>query len=63
MAGTVDKVKGTLKEAVGKMAGNDRLEAEGKADQAKGHAKDMAQTVSDTVKGVGDSLKREGDRH
>ncbi len=59
MAGETDKVKGSVKENVGKATGNDRMEAEGKADKAKGEAKDAAHKVKDSVKGVSDSLKKD----
>ena len=42
MAGTMDKVKGAVKDAVGSATGNTRMQAEGKMDKAKGHAEDMA---------------------
>jgi uncharacterized protein YjbJ (UPF0337 family) len=44
MAGTMDKIKGTVKEGVGKMTGDAKTEAEGKSDRAKGHLKNAAQT-------------------
>jgi uncharacterized protein YjbJ (UPF0337 family) len=59
MAGTTDKVKGSIKEAAGKATGDRRTEAEGKTDQTKGEAKDAARDVKETAKGVRDSL--EGD--
>lgn len=34
--GTFDKAKGNVKEAIGKAVGNERLQAEGKADQVSG---------------------------
>ena len=46
MAGTMDKVKGAVKDAVGSATGNTRMQAEGKMDKAKGHAEDMADRVS-----------------
>jgi uncharacterized protein YjbJ (UPF0337 family) len=58
MAGTMDKVKGTVKETVGSVTGDKRTEAEGKTDKVKGDAKDLGQDVKESVKGVGDSLKR-----
>ena len=65
MAGTMDKIKGSVKDAVGSATGNTRLQAEGKTDKAKGHAKDIADRVSkgvdkvsDAAKGVKDSLKK-----
>jgi uncharacterized protein YjbJ (UPF0337 family) len=58
MSGTTDKIKGTVKEAVGKVTGNERLEAEGQTDQVKGEAKNVARDVQDAAKGVADSLKK-----
>ncbi len=64
MAGTMDKVKGSVKDALGRATGNTRLQAEGKMDKAKGKAEDLAenisrgaQKVSHAAKGVKDSLK------
>ncbi len=59
MAGTTDKVKGSVKEAAGKMTGDKRTEAEGKTDQAKGDVKDAARGTKESAKGVQDSLKKE----
>ena len=65
MAGTMDKLKGSVKDAVGSATGNTRLRAEGKTDKAKGHAEDMAERVSKgadqvsaAAKGVKDSLRK-----
>lgn len=58
MSGTTDKIKGNVKEAVGKVTGDKSLEAEGKVDQAKGAAKNAARDVGDAVKGAGDSLSK-----
>lgn len=49
---TADKVKGKIKEAAGKVTGNERLEAEGKADQAAGDVKQAGEKAKDTVKDV-----------
>lgn len=46
----MDKVKGHVKEAAGKLTDNERLEAEGKLDQAKGQAKDAAEQAKGAVK-------------
>ena len=62
MAGTTDKVKGSIKEAAGKLTGDRRTEAEGKTDRTKGKAKDAARDVKETAKGVRDSLKGDGTR-
>jgi uncharacterized protein YjbJ (UPF0337 family) len=57
MSGTMDKAKGSVKETAGKVAGDKRLEAEGKMDKAKGHAKEAAHDVKEAAKGARDSLK------
>lgn len=57
MEGKKDKVVGTIKEKAGKLTGNDRLEAEGQTQKIKGHIKDAAESIDDTVKGVQDGLK------
>ena len=58
MAGEKEKVKGSLKEAAGKVTGDRRTEAEGKTDRAKGEAKDAAHHAKEGAKGVRDSLKK-----
>ena len=58
-SGTVDKAKGVVKEAVGKATGDKRTEAEGKTDQAKGRVKNATDDVSETAKGVKDSISKE----
>ena len=58
MAGTKDKIKGSVKETVGKATGDRRTEAEGKTDKAKGHVKDAADDVKESAKGVRDSLRK-----
>ncbi|QKW17682.1 CsbD family protein [Kitasatospora sp. NA04385] len=45
-----DKIKGTAKETAGKIVGNERLEAEGKADKAKGDLKQAGEHVKDAFK-------------
>ena len=47
---TVEKVVGQGKEAVGKATDNDKLVAEGKADQAKAAVKKGVEDVKDTFK-------------
>lgn len=48
-----NKIAGNVKEAIGKVTNNDRLEAEGEAQQAKGTAQD----VKGSVKGaLGDDI-------
>jgi uncharacterized protein YjbJ (UPF0337 family) len=55
-------VKGAIKEAIGKVTGDRRTEAEGKTDHAKGEVKDTAHDTKNTVRGVGDSLTNTDDR-
>jgi uncharacterized protein YjbJ (UPF0337 family) len=59
MAGEKDKAQGSIKEGVGEMTGNERLKNEGRADKAKGSAKDAAHQVEEGAKGVRDSLKKD----
>jgi uncharacterized protein YjbJ (UPF0337 family) len=47
LRGAVNKVKGAVKEAVGKVTGNKKMQAEGKLDRAKG-----------TVQNAGDAKDR-----
>ncbi|WP_371494101.1 CsbD family protein [Kitasatospora sp. NBC_00374] len=47
-----DKLKGKAKETAGRAVGNERLEAEGRADQAKGDAKQAGEKLKDTAKDV-----------
>lgn len=48
--GAADKVSGATKEAVGKMTGNKKLEAEGKLDKAKGEARDTLGDAKDAAR-------------
>ena len=53
VAAAANKVTGNVKEAIGDATDNDRLEAEGQAQQAKGTAQD----VKGSVKGaLGDDI-------
>jgi uncharacterized protein YjbJ (UPF0337 family) len=56
-SGTADKVKGAVKDTVGKVTGDRRTEAEGKTDKVKGDAKNATDNVTEGAKGVRDSLK------
>ena len=62
--GNVDKIKnkaeelkGQGKEAVGRATGNERLEAEGNADQSSAKAKQAGENVKDTAHDVKESAK------
>ncbi|WP_328472934.1 CsbD family protein [Streptomyces sp. NBC_00448] len=48
----VDQIKGRAKETVGHAVGNERLEAEGRGDQAKGDARQSVEKAKDAVKDV-----------
>jgi uncharacterized protein YjbJ (UPF0337 family) len=47
----IDKAKGRVKEATGALTGNRRLKNEGRADHAKGSAKNTVDKVADTLTG------------
>lgn len=48
---TAEELKGKAKEAVGDMTDNERLEAEGQADQTKAHLKKAGDNVKDAFTG------------
>ncbi len=58
LKGAADKLKGAVKEAAGKVTGNDRLVAEGKADKAEGAARQSVGDVKDAGRKVADAVKR-----
>ena len=45
------KVKGQLKEAAGRATGDERLEAEGRADKTKANLKQAGEKVKDAFRG------------
>jgi uncharacterized protein YjbJ (UPF0337 family) len=47
---TAEQAKGKVKEDAGKLTGNESLEAEGHADQAKGNLKQAGEKVNDVFK-------------
>jgi len=47
---SAQKVKGKVKEKAGKATGNDKLQAEGNADQVKGNLKQDGENVKDAFK-------------
>lgn len=47
---TGDKVKGKVKEGLGKAVGNERLEAEGRAGQVESDAKQAGEKAKDVVR-------------
>jgi uncharacterized protein YjbJ (UPF0337 family) len=48
---TAQKVKGQFKEASGRATGDERLEAEGRADKTKANLKQAGEKVKDAFKG------------
>ncbi|MBE7163016.1 MAG: CsbD family protein [Williamsia herbipolensis] len=46
----VEELKGKVKETVGKAVGNEKLEAEGKADQGKANVKQAGEKIKDAFK-------------
>ncbi|WP_078955385.1 CsbD family protein [Streptomyces griseus] len=46
----VEQVKGKAKEAVGRAVGNERMTAEGHADQMKGNARQAKEDIKDTFR-------------
>ncbi len=53
--GAADKAAGAVKEGVGKMTGDDRLQAEGATQKTKGEVQNAAGQVQDKV---GDAVKK-----
>lgn len=47
---TAEKANGKIKEGVGQATGNESMEAEGRADQAKGDLKQAGEKVRDAFK-------------
>jgi uncharacterized protein YjbJ (UPF0337 family) len=45
------KVKGQVKEAAGRVTGDQRLEAEGRADKSKANLKQAGEKVKDALRG------------
>ncbi|GAA4896431.1 CsbD-like protein [Stackebrandtia albiflava] len=52
-----DKLIGKAKEMAGKLTGNEKLEAEGKTQNAKGTVKDKADEVKRSVEGTVKGLR------
>jgi uncharacterized protein YjbJ (UPF0337 family) len=47
---TAETAKGNVKEGAGRATGNESLEAEGRADQAKGRLKQAGEKIKDVFK-------------
>ncbi|PAZ10443.1 CsbD family protein [Streptomyces sp. SA15] len=46
-----EQLKGKAKEAMGRIVGNERMTAEGRAEKSKGHARQAKEKGKDTFKG------------
>lgn len=53
-----EDLKGKAKEATGKATGNERLEGEGKGDQASASVKDAGEKAKDAAGDVKDAFKK-----
>jgi uncharacterized protein YjbJ (UPF0337 family) len=54
--GAWDKAKGAVKEGVGKMTGDEKLQGEGKVDKAKGKVESAIGGAKDTLRDAVDKL-------
>jgi len=52
IAGTAKEIKGSVKEAVGKVIGDAKLQSDGKADQAAGKIQNAVGGMKDTVREI-----------
>ena len=53
-----DDIRGKVKEAAGKVTGDDSLERQGQTDQAKGQLKDAGDKVKDAAESAKDAVTR-----
>ncbi|WP_210485143.1 CsbD family protein [Microvirga antarctica] len=49
--GSLKNIKGTIKEGVGKVIGDTKLEAEGKMDKAEGKVQNTVGGIKDSIRG------------
>lgn len=57
----LDQAKGTIKETVGKLTDDKKIEAEGVVDKVAGKIKEVAVDVKGTVEGIIDGVKKHTD--
>lgn len=55
--GTLKQVKGSVKEALGKVTGNDRLEAEGATEKVEGKVQEGAGKAQQAAKDLADKVR------
>lgn len=58
--GTMDEIKGRVKEAAGVLAGNKDLQRDGKADSAAGKVKDVVDSVREKASDAVDAIREKG---
>jgi uncharacterized protein YjbJ (UPF0337 family) len=58
--GTMDEIKGRIKEAAGVLTGNKDLERDGKADSAAGKVKDVVDAARDKASDAVDAIREKG---
>ncbi len=56
VTGALDQAKGAIKEGAGKLTGDEKLKAEGKADKVAGKAKSTVGGAKDTVREAADKV-------
>ena len=49
--GAMDKMKGAVKDTIGKLTGDNKLQAEGKADKVSGNVQNTVGGVKDAIRG------------
>ncbi|MEY8463539.1 CsbD family protein [Streptococcus merionis] len=54
----LDQVKGSVKEAAGKVTNDKQLEAEGTVEKLAGKAKEAVKDVKDTISGAIDNISK-----
>jgi uncharacterized protein YjbJ (UPF0337 family) len=57
MSGTTDKIKGTVRETIGKVTGNKHTETEGKMDKAQGNVKDAVDEAAEAARKVNEATR------
>ncbi len=58
--GTMDEIKGRVKEAAGALTGNKDLKREGKADSAAGKVKDVVDSAREKASDAVDAIREKG---
>jgi uncharacterized protein YjbJ (UPF0337 family) len=56
--GAAQKVEGAVKDVLGRLTGNEKLQAEGIADKAAGTTRESVGDVKDAGRGIANAIKR-----